>query len=699
MAEVTLKFNASAQGLEREMRTISGLLGTIRTNAATAGSALQNLGRQGVSAAQQVTAAWTRAAQAVRAAAPTGAQAVGAIRAGQAAGGGGLLGGGAAFAAGPAGVALGTVAAVAGVVTSSIPYGVESYRAGQFLESAGARAGISAAEQQRLLLGLRVRFGLSETDAQTSLAQALRVAGQAGLGNRGAEFLTATLRAAQASGIGRERVPDILRQIGTGQDEATDLLLGVNPSTLYERAARAQGRSAASLSDLEKAQIRVNAVIAEGNKSVEASGRYAESAAGKYDRLTAAADDLWSMIGRGAVSVLTAGITVPEEAGTGSTSFWSRLVGGAVRAGGGLVGQGLAAVSGYFARRGAGVTAGLEAVGREEFATANALALLQARSPLDQIRARYDAREREIDERYKDDPLSAGRAAAITGNRVLRSTELDRTRADITNALQQQLDALAARNAGERNPVVRIFAEGANEARKVAREIANLGPEFAAFGQQAQLGLGRQVVGAAIGAQGGLLGNIAALQARRAQLTPTLQPYLETGRYGQVTGEYGIREVFAAETGQQQAARAFAYAAKFERDIAGALEGSPYFTGGAGATRAAQAGREYLLSALSGLSPEDLTADQRRNYIAALDQQITDAANQYAEGLLTMKAIATDVAALRKYHVKGDPDDPKAPEQVTIVLEDKTAADVRLANQASGTQTPILIGGAFSNAI
>jgi hypothetical protein len=195
------------------------------------------------------------------------------------------------------GIAGGTAAALAGAgifAKESFAASVEGARATAFLESTARRAKLSYEALRGEVQLLRREFNLSQTDAERALAQAERLARLAGRSGQGGSILRATIRSAVGAGLSPDEAPTILRQISSGEDEAFDRLLGVNPSTLYAQEAERMGRSASSLNDQEKLQIRINAVLREGNQSLDAYNRYLDSAAGKVDRLSS----LWADVKR-----------------------------------------------------------------------------------------------------------------------------------------------------------------------------------------------------------------------------------------------------------------------------------------------------------------------------------------------------------------------------------------------------------------
>jgi hypothetical protein len=369
VAELILKITGDSRDAEAKLagleRAVARTSGTISRATGTLNQFYGGVGRFATSASadlQRLERNATRAAAALRSAQ---IEARGGGRIGGAAGagiGGGIGAGGRDFLLGAVGggVAGATSAALGGAssfVQESVGAYVEGTRATAFLEATAKRAKVSYADLRGEVSLLRREFNLSQADAERALAQATRVAAMAGRPGGGGDLLRATTRAAAAAGVSPDRVPDLIRQLGTGSDEATDLLLGVNPSTLYQQEARRTGRKESSFSDQERTLIRINAVLREGNASMAAYNAYLDSAAGKTDRLSALWADVKAKSGEALANILpyalaapTAGLTLAYGAGGGGAAPQSgglfdigRGVLGAGAAGSNLIAQGFAA--------------------------------------------------------------------------------------------------------------------------------------------------------------------------------------------------------------------------------------------------------------------------------------------------------------------------------------------------------------------
>ena len=101
-----------------------------------------------------------------------------------------------------------------------------------------------------------------------------------------------------ARGLDAEQTLQAVRQSILGIDEGTDKLFGANPSVLYERYATAIGTTAGKLTDMQKAQAILTALMEEGGK---VAGQYAEflaSPAGEAVRLRIEQEEAAAAIGR-----------------------------------------------------------------------------------------------------------------------------------------------------------------------------------------------------------------------------------------------------------------------------------------------------------------------------------------------------------------------------------------------------------------
>lgn len=188
-------------------------------------------------------------------------------------------------------------AALGAMLHRAISEAREASSAMLFLESATLKAGRSFEAAKAQARGLALASGGTTANAARTLAQATRLTTAAGGQGDPEALVRAITDAALAAGRSLEEIPDMLTQISTGQDEVFDKLLGVNPSSLYAQWAAAAGRTASSLTDVEKLQIRINAVLKAGEANAGAAERRLQTAAGMLDQISSLFDDMFVAIG------------------------------------------------------------------------------------------------------------------------------------------------------------------------------------------------------------------------------------------------------------------------------------------------------------------------------------------------------------------------------------------------------------------
>jgi hypothetical protein len=613
--------------------------------------------------------------------------------------GGPLPVGGSRFGGLGAGFAGGVAAGAAGfAIGEAQQFGRESLQAAiaasrsmTFLENSARRAGLAIADQRREVQNLRRDYALSETDAERALAGAIRAARIGGNAGQGSALLRSTLNLAAGAGIERGRVPDLIGQIARGEDEAFDLLLGRGPSSLYREAAQRTGRRESSFTDFEKAQIRINAVISEGNRELEANARYIDSVAGRYDRLAAAIADVQratgnAILSRGGIAAIATAL-VPavapfaiQQALRPEPSGGAGLFSDATAAIGNVGAQGL----GLFRRlqreqaerRAADYQESLRQ-GRVLGEVQRDAALRFDRSPFADIRREYAARAARIE----SDNTVDGRFTSF-GARLLGLSAAEEQRAiaertgDVRFGLGQQAFGIRSRYGAAISPAAQAIAEAQSERLRLVRETANLGGEFGAEraallleqARSASFGLG--VAGANnLSAAANIEGRIAQLQAR------TRVTGYRRGRYGQVTGE-AIFGTAYGESADEQIARIFRTSGDIRNRLSTSLAG-PFDASEASAI-SGRLERQYLLSSLAQFRPEEFTGDQRRLYEEALRQAREDELQQAADTLKAQREIANTVKSIDRRLAGEEPLEIST----NVNLEDRAeGADFRFKNR------------------
>jgi hypothetical protein len=195
--------------------------------------------------------------------------------------------------------------AVQQFVSQGIDLARDRNRADLFLRSASRQTGTGLAENLAFAERFGEEVGLGGTNARSVTAQALRVTNMAGMGGKAPEFVRALADAATAAGRPLSELDTLMTQVATGQDEVFDKLLSVNPSSLYDAWAKANNRTAASLSDVEKLQIRVNAVIKAGADNIGEAAKQLDTAAGRWDNFWRKVDERKMNVGEDALTILT----------------------------------------------------------------------------------------------------------------------------------------------------------------------------------------------------------------------------------------------------------------------------------------------------------------------------------------------------------------------------------------------------------
>lgn len=397
---------------------------------------------------------------------------------------------------GVAGATIFALSAVTDFAKDSGAAYLEATRGAAFLEATANKTGQSYRALRREVDSLNDSFAISRNEAQTSLAQAERLVSRVGLAGRGGDLVRAVLRSEVGAGLGPEATPTILAGLASGEEEQYRKLFGETPSVSYKRALRGTGRSIDSLTEEEKAVIRINRAFEDGNANLEAYNRYLQSAAGTSDRIDAIWKDIKTQTGEFAASFFGANGGVvgyaarnephpdPQNPFVGIASAYRAAVAG----GGALVGGVVDFLT------------GAAKYGREQEKVlrpgADLLDLLQARTPLDRIRVEGDIRARGIIDKYADDPATRGRLLSQNAQRT--QLEIGEASRQIFQQLDTQIATLKLKYVGADNPIAALIMQGRLEMQALNREVAKLGPEFAEKGTEAKEALARvQALGVA----------------------------------------------------------------------------------------------------------------------------------------------------------------------------------------------------------
>ncbi len=496
---------------------------------------------------------------------------------------------------------------------------IEGDRAATFLNSTQKRYNLSLVETQAQIAKLRQGYNLSRTEAENALGGATRAAAIAGDPSKGFALLTGAIKAAGASGVAKDQIPDLIRQIASGQDEAFDKLFGVNPSFFYDQYAKSLGRTAASLSDLEKAQARLSAVIDGGVKSGKAYEEYQQSSAGHYDKLTAKASDYYRALGeiltrRDVLASATGGLTelaaVPAKSYVGQTYE--------------TIKSGFVEFEQFIDR----VKAKQKAIADDVQAMIdyrNAAVAAREEGPLADVRRSTAAEIEKIRKANTEGGQLSTRGLFLIGQAASFGAQDEAKKMlEVNKQLDSQLAEMKAKYSGDLNPLTQIALAGKREMDALLETVRKLGPEF-----QTQ---GVAMVAAAQKLQDlnfakGLVQNyldVSNIQERIDSLSPDYERFRKLGRYGQLTDQFDIKSTYRKETEIERAQRLLAAFDDAVRENSGEPE-------------VQRAARQALLSQTSGVSPETLGADPtvRDRILAELqrekEQRIADRAEALRE--------------------------------------------------------------------
>ena len=166
----------------------------------------------------------------------------------------------------------------------------------RFLASAIRETGGSLAEARGEAKAFALAFGTTTSDAQRLFAQATLSLDQAGNPANADTFLRRFADAAAARGRQISELPTLISSLFT-DDATADKILGKNPSGVYAEYAAALGRTASSLSDVEKKQALVNAILEVGEKNTGAASDRMKDFGGQVEQITSLMADFAGKVG------------------------------------------------------------------------------------------------------------------------------------------------------------------------------------------------------------------------------------------------------------------------------------------------------------------------------------------------------------------------------------------------------------------
>lgn len=323
-------------------------------------------------------------------------------------------------------------------------------RANVALAASAKLAGTSFYAQKEQAKALARELVITESAAAGLQAQSTRIAEAAGLGGQGGAIARALANALAGQGRSSDEIPDMIRQLATGQDELFDKIGGAtiggqyaaSPEAIY-KATKAQLGLNRELTDTEKLQARVNAVLLIGAANAGAQAEKVGTLAGQWDffltdvkkSLGEATSQYLGFLGLGDVN--NANGQGPRLA---AAQFEDKLNAELARSRGFSAGVGTAAF------RGVGVAGGLTAEQRERFGEQGRnLARIRDEAALDAVRFQ-DEQRRALP--FERDRLRASYVTGAAGLAALQTAQNEFEGDNTAEARRAQRRATVARLRG-----------------------------------------------------------------------------------------------------------------------------------------------------------------------------------------------------------------------------------------------------------
>lgn len=367
---------------------------------------------------------------------------------------------------------LGGTAAVAVFGKESIAAAARASDANRVLQASAREAGIAHVKAGEQAADFAKLAALSDASANRTYASILQFAKAAGQVERVDEFTKRFLDLAAARGVQAAELGDIARQLQALTDEATDKLLGGNPSLFYEGYAQSIGKTADKLTDMEKRAAILDAVIRRGALfNGEAEKRLGDTA-GRIDKLSANFENLKTHVGdfvSGPLNELIGGLNTLFDLaeGRGKGDSGDRLmaaVSGAVSF--------VAPVQAYIGKRLSESLPGNErlhgASGAEDISPASLLQNRLAQGITAKERKQVDDQLREQDRLLQEGNRKQAEAAEAHKKYVEQVKSA-------RDAARDLLSDIAARTVGRDNPFVALFMQGETAAERMQKRFGVLG--------------------------------------------------------------------------------------------------------------------------------------------------------------------------------------------------------------------------------
>ncbi|MET0646378.1 MAG: hypothetical protein ABW208_07130 [Pyrinomonadaceae bacterium] len=165
------------------------------------------------------------------------------------------------------------------------------------LEFSATQAGLSYTRAAAAAEDFGKRVGASNTEAARTFSDLVRLADRAGR-SQDIELIGARFAdLAAARGLKGAELSNLIGTILSGQDEGLNRLGLPDPSKLYAQYAASIGKTAESLSEMEKAQAALNGVLSKGAEAEGEAEKRLRSTAGQLDTASAAYENLKTQAG------------------------------------------------------------------------------------------------------------------------------------------------------------------------------------------------------------------------------------------------------------------------------------------------------------------------------------------------------------------------------------------------------------------
>lgn len=165
------------------------------------------------------------------------------------------------------------------------------------LKANALEAGLAFEKATESAVKFAERAGLAQAEANRTFSGVINFARGSGRIDQLDLFTKRLTDLAGAKGIKPEQLGDISRQLNALTDEATDKLLGANPSAFYDAYAKSIGTTAEKLTDLQKRQAVFDEVIRRGAIFDGEAEKRLGDVSGKLDTVSARFENLKTKIG------------------------------------------------------------------------------------------------------------------------------------------------------------------------------------------------------------------------------------------------------------------------------------------------------------------------------------------------------------------------------------------------------------------